>query len=106
MSNISNLLIMTKKIRKDLNNKNSDWYKNKDKYLNEININYMDELDKYPAIINVIKRNDFNIDGLDRLDYMLKMALKVNNNNISEHNASVKIGQRLVDEIVKPQLNK
>ena len=37
---------------------------------------------------------------------MVSMAAKVRNNEISEHDASVKVGQVLVDEIVKPQLEK
>ena len=34
------------------------------------------------------------------------MAEKVKNKDIQEHDASVAVGQRLVDDIVKPQLKK
>ena len=33
------------------------------------------------------------------------MIKQVKSNSISEHDASVKVGQRLVDEYVKPKLN-
>jgi len=41
-----------------------------------------------------------------RLKFMLNMAKKVQNEEITEHNASVQVGQILVDQIVKPQLDK
>ena len=34
------------------------------------------------------------------------MAKRVEDKDIAEHDASVAVGQRLVDDIVKPQLNK
>ena len=52
----------------------------------------------------------FNISCSQSYDYrrlasMLGLAVKVNNNELSEHDASVQVGQILVDEIVKPQLD-
>lgn len=47
------------------------------------------------------------IDGsmdIERLTYMINMVKKVKSNNISEHDASVEVGQRLVDEFVKPKI--
>ena len=41
-----------------------------------------------------------------RLSFMVEMAQKVQNNEMKEHDASVKVGQILVDDIVKPQLDK
>ena len=37
---------------------------------------------------------------------MVNMAKQVKDNNISEHEASKQVGQILVDDIVKPQLDK
>ncbi len=51
--------------------------------------------------ISISKTYDF-----DRLNFMLNMAKKVQNNEITEHNASIEVGQVLVDQIVKPQLDK
>lgn len=39
-----------------------------------------------------------------RLKYMLEMSVKVKNNELTQHDADVAIGQRLVDDIVKPQI--
>lgn len=47
------------------------------------------------------------IDGsmdIERLTFMINMVKKVKSNNISEHDASVEVGQRLVDEFVKPKI--
>lgn len=41
-----------------------------------------------------------------RLKKMLILADKVKTSELSEHDASVQVGQILVDEVVKPQLNK
>lgn len=60
----------------------------------------------YKSIITVVKKDSFGQEELNRLEYMIKMAKQVQNNKINQHGASVKVGQRLVDEIVKPQLDK
>lgn len=39
-----------------------------------------------------------------RLKYMLEMSVKVKNNELTQHNADIAVGQRLVDDIVKPQI--
>ena len=47
------------------------------------------------------------VDGfmdIERLTYMINMVKKVKSNNMSEHDASVQVGQRLVDEFVKPKI--
>ena len=49
------------------------------------------------------------IDGsmdIERLTYMINMIKQAKSNSISEHDASVEVGQRLVDDFVKPSLNK
>tara|TARA_B100001093_G_C26728673_1_gene971170 strand:- start:589 stop:933 length:345 start_codon:yes stop_codon:yes gene_type:complete len=51
--------------------------------------------------ISISKSYDYN-----RLNFMLNMAKKVQNDEITEHNASIEVGQVLVDQIVKPQLDK
>ena len=40
----------------------------------------------------------------DRLIFMLKMQNKIRQKNISSHEASIQVGQELVDNIVKPNL--
>ena len=51
--------------------------------------------------MNMNKNYDYN-----RLSIMVNMAEQVKDNKISEHEASKHVGQILVDEIVKPQLDK
>jgi hypothetical protein len=48
----------------------------------------------------ITKHYDYN-----RLKYMVSLANQVKNDEITEHDASVKVGQVLVDDIVKPQLD-
>ena len=57
----------------------------------------------YFAIFNISINASYDF---NRLKKMLNLANKVKKNEISEHDASVKVGTILVDEIVKPQLKK
>jgi len=57
----------------------------------------------FQSIFNMSISNKYDY---NRLSIMVNMAEKVKNDEISEHDASVKVGQVLVDEIVKPQLDK
>ena len=41
---------------------------------------------------------------LSRLEFMLKMIGEIEKNKVSKHEASVVVGQELVDNIVKPNL--
>ena len=43
---------------------------------------------------------------IEKMRYMVGMANKVRNKKISQHDASVEIGTRLVDQYVKPVLDK
>ena len=56
----------------------------------------------YEPIFNIScsKSYEFN-----RLATMLGLAQNVKSNEVSEHDASVQVGQILVDQIVKPQLD-
>ena len=42
---------------------------------------------------------------LPRLEFMLKMIGEIKKNKVSKHEASVVVGQELVDNIVKPQMD-
>ena len=81
-------------VTKDLNN---------EQFVKNMRLKYSELNKNYPSIINISASQNYDE---KRLTYMLNMANKVSNNEISEKNASVKVGQLLVDEIVKPQLNK
>jgi len=97
---------LNKMLENDINDLNSDWYNNKEDYLNNMNRKYSNQLEKVPAIYKIIesKDNKFDINGCKRLNYLIDQAAKVYNNDIAEHDASVAVGSKLVEEIVKPQL--
>ena len=64
---------------------------------------YHSFIEQYPTIYKKIKDNTLDE---DKFTYMLDMLSKVNNKEMTEFNASVDIGQKLVDHYVKPNLNK
>lgn len=58
---------------------------------------------KIPSILNIACSPNYNH---QRLKFMLDMNSKVYNKEISEKEGSIQVGKVLVDEIVKPTLNK
>ena len=42
---------------------------------------------------------------ISRLEFMLKMIQDIKKKKVTKHEASVVVGQELVDNIVKPELN-
>ena len=60
--------------------------------------------EKYPMIIKkVTQEKDFD---LERLKWMVVMLTKVESKTISKHEADIEVGEKLVDEHVKPLLEK
>jgi hypothetical protein len=57
--------------------------------------------ENYPPIFNMVMSASYDY---ERLKFMLEMAKKVERKEIAEHDASVAVGERLVNEVVKPQL--
>jgi hypothetical protein len=64
---------------------------------------YSEFREKYPTIFEKVLENSLDI---ERFNYMLNMAKKIDNKEMTNHDASVKVGERLVDEFVKPNLKK
>jgi hypothetical protein len=58
--------------------------------------------DKNPMLIKKACGENFD---MDRFLWMLKMSQSVNKKTISQHDASVKVGEMLVDYHIKPLLN-
>jgi hypothetical protein len=56
----------------------------------------------YPTVLKKACESNFD---LEKFKWMMNMQKNVHNNLISQHNASVEVGERLVDEHVKPKLN-
>lgn len=58
---------------------------------------YKDFYDLYPILFEMCCKESFEI---HQLKYMLSMRDAVEKNKLSQHDASVKVGQRLVDRYV------
>jgi len=56
----------------------------------------------YPTVLKKACEPNFD---LEKFKWMMKMQKNVQNNLISQHNASIEVGERLVDEHVKPKLS-
>tara|TARA_B110000211_G_scaffold234928_1_gene307484 strand:- start:6824 stop:7129 length:306 start_codon:yes stop_codon:yes gene_type:complete len=56
----------------------------------------------HPTIFKIAISTSYDY---DRLKYMLEMADKIKKKTITEHDASVKVGEVLVNDLVKPQLS-
>lgn len=72
-------------------------------FISRMEKTYSEFVENYEPIfkMSISQSYDYN-----RLKYMLELAKQVQKEEITEHSASVKVGQILVDEIVKPQLDK
>ena len=94
---------LIEKLNCDVPDPTSLFNTDRDKYIellkNQTSIN-----DTYPSIVNIIGSDKFDMGGVKRLEYMVMMAEKVERNELKEHDASVAVGQVLVDDIVKPAL--
>lgn len=67
----------------------------------EMSKKYSDFRDNYPTIFEKVLDNTLDI---ERFNYMINMANKIDNKEMTNYDASVKVGERLVDEFVKPNL--
>lgn len=100
--NIDELFIY---VKKNINDNTSIFYNDKTKFIDELKNKFKQTSNELSAVIQVVSQDSFNLVGLQRLEYMINMSKKVKDNNMTEHDASVAVGQRLVDDIVKPQLD-
>lgn len=74
-----------------------------EQYKQKLISEHKDLYDAYPGIFDMSMNSTMD---LDRLKYMLSMADKIDNKEMTEHDASVEVGQMLVDDFVKPSLTK
>ena len=102
---LNDIFNLIEKLKRDVPDPDSLFNLDRKKYIDIIK-NLTSINDSYPSIINVIANKQFNMDGVIRLEYMINMAEKVENKEMKEHDASVAVGQVLVDDIVKPSLEK
>lgn len=76
---------------------------NKSIFEDEMKEKYSYTYNNFFSLFNICMSKSYNF---ERLKMMVYMANDVKNNNITEKEASIKVGQVLVDDIVKPQINK
>tara|TARA_Y100000389_G_C16985438_1_gene282321 strand:+ start:135 stop:413 length:279 start_codon:yes stop_codon:yes gene_type:complete len=78
-------------------------YKNKKKTKNELEIMFSEFKEKNPQLFDMICSEDCNDMILNNLLYQYEEVI---NGKLSQHDASVNIGQILVDKYVKPKIDK
>jgi|SaaInl0LU_22_DNA_1037365.scaffolds.fasta_scaffold60142_1 hypothetical protein len=59
--------------------------------------------EKFPTLFEMSLKDDFD---LNRFQYMMNLKKSVEANNISQHDASVKVGKVLYDDYVKDKIDK
>ena len=72
-------------------------------FTNQMKKEFNDLFEALSSVFNISLSDSYDY---NRLKYMFQMSNRVKNNDISEHDASVEVGQVLVDKIVKPQIEK
>ena len=83
-------------------------YKSNKKYNQET---FTSEMENTYSYLNNNAKSIFNLCltgemDLQILNYMINQAKNIKNNTISSYDASVKVGEKLVDKIIKPKLEK
>lgn len=63
---------------------------------------FPDFCEQYPSLLEMISRPSFDEKSLG---LMIRMLEKMGNGNASQHEASIQVGQHLLNAYVKPQLN-
>jgi len=58
---------------------------------------------QFPMLLQKACEKEFDY---ERFQWMMQMKSKVDNNEITQHDASTQVGQKLVDTYVEPLLNK
>ena len=66
-------------------------------------LEYEDFKKSFPVLFDKIM--DDECFDIDNMKYMFNQLEKMNNSKLSQHDASVKVGEYLVEKYIKPQLN-
>ena len=64
---------------------------------------YPEEFKLYPNILEKSCEKDFDI---EKLKWMIEIQKKISSKEITSHNANIEVGERLVNEYIKPKLDK
>ena len=101
--NTEQILRKSLELNKEYNIMRKDSLFNSDLFRETMKDKYNDLYNQYQSIFNIATGDSFDY---SRLSSMLNYAEKVRTGKMTEHNASVAVGQILVDQIVKPQISK
>ena len=82
--------------------KKIDRHLSEEKFIDKLKKDYAKLYDNFPSIFDKVMLGTLEI---SRLEFMLKMVGEIKSKKVSKHEASVVVGQELVDNIVKPELN-
>ena len=63
---------------------------------------YPEEFKVFPKILENSCEKDFDV---DKLKWMIEMQKKISSKELTSHNANIEVGERLVNEYIKPKLN-
>jgi hypothetical protein len=99
---MQDVLAMKERVQQ-YNNKEIFQELSSDEFKNKMIVEFKRLNENFPAIFIKVFKGTLEI---ERLEFMLKMINQINNNQVSKHQASVAVGQELVDNIVKPNLKK
>jgi hypothetical protein len=83
------------------NDKKIDRHLSMEQFKEKLDRDYKRLKDNFPSIYDKTLIGTLE---LERLEFMLKMANEIKTSKITRHQASVVVGQELVDNIVKPTL--
>lgn len=104
------------KRKRDISNEEEDSYDYIDMIVKEIHYSniskkekkryfekkYSKFVEKYPTLFTMSLSEDFDI---KRFEYMMKLKKSVDNDKLSQHDASVKVGKMLYDVYVKDNIS-
>lgn len=86
--------LQNKKINRDLSNNE---FKLKMQY------KYSNIYENFISIFNQCINNTMDI---EMMTFMINKAKEIENNKLSNHNASVKVGEKILEKFIKPQIEK
>ena len=103
---IEKMITLVTTIQKEYQKNTRNFLQNQKEYIQKIKNDNIELVKKYTHIFTMLEKEQLNNQKFERLLYMLQMALKVNSGNIDSKKADIKVGHILVDQIVKPHLDK
>ena len=103
---IESMITLITSIQKDYQENSRNFLQNQKEYIHKVKKANPELVKKYSTAFTMLEKEQLTNQKFERLLYMLQMALKVNAGNIDSKKADIKVGHILVDQIVKPHLDK